>query len=116
MTMIQSIIKKAYDGFNARDIDSVLSAMQEDVHWPNGWEGGYLNGHDEVRNYWNRQWSEINPHVTPLSIVQREDGCTEVLVHQIAKDLMGTILSDSMVKHIFKFENNKIKSMEIEKC
>jgi hypothetical protein len=116
MPMIPSIIKKAYDAFNARDIETVLSTMQQDVHWPNGWEGGYVNGHDEVRDYWTRQWAEIDPHVNPLSISQREDGSIEVVVHQVAKDMAGNILSDAVVKHIYEFENNKIKRMEIEKA
>lgn len=111
----QDVITQAYTSFNARDIDTVLSLMQTDVHWPNGWEGGYVNGHDEVRDYWTRQWKEINPTVEPVSFKDREDGRLEVEVHQIAKDLHGNVLFDGVVLHIYAFENGLIKSMEIEK-
>src|SRR6266404_555254 len=30
------VLKKAYDAFNARDIDAALATMQPDVEWPNG--------------------------------------------------------------------------------
>ncbi len=110
-----SLLKKAYTAFNARNIDAVLLLMHADVHWPNGWEGGYVDGHDQVRNYWIRQWKEIDPHVEPISFQEKEDGRIEVEVHQVAKDLQGELLSDGMVKHIYTFEDNLIKSMEIQK-
>jgi hypothetical protein len=52
-----------YDRFNTRDIEAVLAAPHEDVIWANGMEGGHVNGHDEVRSYWTRQWTMIDPHV-----------------------------------------------------
>lgn len=57
--------------FNERNIDATLSLMHENVYWPNGWEGGYVQGHDEVRDYWTRQWLAIDPVVIPLSIKER---------------------------------------------
>ena len=41
---IKMLITRAYEAFNARDIDALLSLMHPDVHWPNGWEGGYVEG------------------------------------------------------------------------
>ncbi|MCP3782577.1 nuclear transport factor 2 family protein [Micromonospora sp. A3M-1-15] len=38
-----------YLAFNQRDIPALLAAMASDVRWPNGWEGGTVRGHDEVR-------------------------------------------------------------------
>ena len=111
----QDLIKKAYAAFNARDIDTVLSVMHPDVHWPNGWEGGYVNGHDEVRDYWTRQWAALDPTVEPVGFTERQDGQIEVEVHQIAKDLQGNVLFDGIVKHIYSIENGLIKNMEIEK-
>ena len=43
------ILKRAYQSFNNRDINDVLGLMMESVHWPNGWEGGYVNGKEEVK-------------------------------------------------------------------
>src|SRR5688500_8022902 len=111
----QDLIKKAYAAFNARDIDTILLMLHKDVHWSNGWEGGYVNGHEELRNYWTRQWKEIDPTVEPIDIKERQDGQIEVEVHQTAKDLEGNLLFDGKVKHIYSIENGLIKSMEIEK-
>jgi hypothetical protein len=109
------ILIHAYQSFNARDIDAVLSLMHPNVHWPNGWEGGYVEGHDEVRNYWTRQWKELNPNVQPVSFKQNEKGEVEVEVQQLVKDMKGNILADAIVTHVYTFENGLIKSMEIKK-
>ena len=110
----QAIIEKAYDAFNRRDIDEVLSLMDSNVHWPNGWEGGYVNGHAGVRDYWTRQWNEINPMVSPVSIAQVDNDHVEVLVQQLVKDMEDKILADGLVKHIYTFENGLITNMEIQ--
>lgn len=112
---IQEIIKRVYLAFNARDTDTVLQYFTPDVHWPNGWEGGYVNGHEEVREYWARQWKEVDPNVEPVNINERADGKIDVDVHQVAKDLEGKLLFDGMLKHIYTFNNGLITMMEIEK-
>ena len=111
--LYENIIQKAYDAFNARDIDAVLSLMEKDVHWPNGWEGGYVNGHDEVREYWTRQWKEVVPRVTPLAMQKTNDGKIDVEVRQLVKNLQGAVVFDGILHHIYTFNNAKIKSMEI---
>jgi len=110
----QQIIYKAYAAFNNRDIDTVLALLQPQVQWPNGWEGGYVQGQDAVRAYWTRQWQAIDPHVTPISITEKTDGRQEVRVHQVVKDKQGTLLADGYVLHIYTFENGLVKKMEID--
>ena len=111
--LYENMIQKAYNAFNARDIDAVLSLMEKDVHWPNGWKGGYVEGHDEVREYWTRQWKEVAPTVTPLSMQKTNDGKIDVEVRQLVKDLQGKIVFDGIVHHVYTFQHGKIKSMEI---
>jgi len=111
----QNLITKAYSFFNSRNIDPILFLMSADVHWPNGWEGGFVEGHIAVKDYWTRQWKEIDPHVEPVSFTEREDGRIEVAVHQVVKDLTGNLLFDGMVKHIYTIEDRLIKTMEILK-
>jgi hypothetical protein len=110
---IQNLIEKAYTAFNKRDIDGVLTLMDKEVHWPNGWEGGFVEGHNAVRSYWTRQWAEINPIVLPIGIRQMADGRVEVNVHQIAKDLKGNLLVDAKIMHVYTMKNGLIKAMEI---
>lgn len=85
MLSYQELINRAYQAFNVRDIDTVLSLMHPDVDWPNGWEGGYVKGHDEVRNYWLRQWQELDLTVTPVSMRENPNGQIDVVVHQLIK-------------------------------
>lgn len=108
-------IEKAYKYFNKRNIDEVLSLMHPAVEWPNGWEGGYVKGHEGVRDYWTRQWKEISPHVVPTNLTEMPDGCIEVLVKQTVKDLAGKELFNGFVKHIYTFnEKGLISKMEIQ--
>ncbi len=106
-------LRDVYDAFNARDIDTVLSAMHPEVEWPNGWEGGYVFGREGVRDYWTRQWKAIDPHVEPVSFETDESGSIVVKVHALIRDLEGKIVSDGHVVHVYQFEDGLIRSMEI---
>ena len=111
---LEDLIKKAYAAFNERHIDKALSTMQPMVQWSKAWEGGYISGHDEIKQYWTRQWKKINPHVEPTGFTQRPNGSLEVAVHQKVKDLTGSSMFDGMVKHVYTFEDGLIKTMDIE--
>lgn len=113
-TQIQELIKKAYAAFNARDIDTTLSTMQPNVQWPKAFEGGYATGHEEVRQYWTKQWAEINPHVDPVGFQDRPNGTIEITVHQVVKDLQGNLMFDGTVKHIYTLESGLLQRMDIE--
>lgn len=108
-----NIIKKAYEGFNSREMENVFALMDQDVHWPKAFEGGHIKGQAEVAAYWQKQWSEINPKVEPAMIIELEDGRIEVTVDQLVKDLEGNILFDGQTIHLFTFKDGLIKSMDI---
>ena len=110
----EDLIKKAYSAFNARDIDRALSTMHQDVQWPKAFEGGYVSGHDEIRNYWKRQWTEINPNVQPVEFNERQDGTLEITVHQKVKDLQDNTIFDGTVKHIYTLKDGLLRRMDIE--
>ena len=113
-TQIYKLIKKAYSAFNSRDIDTALSTFHSDVQWPKAFEGGYVSGHDEIRKYWTRQWSEINPNVEPIGFNETQDGKLEVTVHQIVKDLQDNVMFDGTVKHIYTIQDDLLRRMDIE--
>ncbi len=113
-TQFKDLIKKAYSAFNERDIDKALSTMQPNVQWSKAWEGGYISGHNEIKEYWTRQWKEINPNVEPIGFSERQNGSLEVEVHQKVQDLQGNSMFDGTVKHIYTFEDGLIKKMDIE--
>lgn len=106
-------LERVYRQFNARDMESVLSAMHEDVMWANGMEGGHVHGRDGVRSYWTRQWAILDPRVEPMSFSNGPDGEVVVEVHQVVRDLEGNLLADKMVRHVFRIENGLVKRFDI---
>lgn len=112
--LYQNLVEQAYANFNARNIDAAFTLMDPEVEWPSGWESGYLVGFEEVRDYWMHQWREMNTTLHPIGYKPLSNDRLEVEVHQVAKDLMGTLLYEGKVKHVYSFENGLIKTMEIE--
>ncbi len=108
-----ALLRSAYAAFNARDIDAVFNNMAADVVWPRAFKGGFVRGYDEIRAYWTEQWSEIDGKVTPTSFDDKGDGQVLVDVHQVVRDLDGTVLSDSQVQHLFTIDGGLIQAMEL---
>jgi hypothetical protein len=109
----EQLLRRAYEAFNARDVDGALALMHPDVDWPNGMEGGRELGHDAVRAYWTRQFGMIDSHVEPVGFESDADGRVVVDVHQVVRDLDGELLSDGLVQHVYTFRNGLVTHMEI---
>ena len=107
------LIKRIYDRLNARDMESVLAALHEDVIWANGMEGGHVHGREGVRSYWTRQWVMIDPHVEPIAFAEGQNAEVIVEVNQKVRDLKGNLLADKMVGHIFRIENGLVRRFDI---
>jgi len=114
MTKQPEILSNAYRDFNARNIEAVLSRMHAQVEWANGMEGGHVHGKEEVRAYWTRQFTTLNPHVEPVSIEPDEHGNWVVEVHQVVHDIKGNLLLDTTVYHSYQFRDGLIARMDIE--
>jgi hypothetical protein len=102
-----------YEAFNARDIESVLRQMAAEVQWPNAWEGGWVEGKAGVRAYWTRQWAEIDPKVQPLNIDVQHPSRAIVEVHQLVRDLDGTLLSEGRILHVYTIDAGLIVRMDV---
>jgi hypothetical protein len=107
------LLRAAYVAFNARDIDAALATMTADVAWPRAFKGGFVQGPQAVRAYWTEQWSEIDPHVEPVSFHPEEAGRILVEVHQVVRDLAGAVLADEHVGHRFTIVHGLIEKMEV---
>lgn len=109
------LLRKLYAAFNRRDIETVLGQLDPDVDWPNGWEGGREYGRSAVRNYWTRQFAQVQSHVEPVNFRTEDDGRIVVDVHQVVHDGSGKLLSDQMVQHVYTLHDGLITRMEIRK-
>jgi hypothetical protein len=107
------LLRAAYAAFNARDIDAALTLMAADVTWPKAFKGGFVHGPDEIRAYWTEQWSEIDPQVEPTAFYPENVSQVLVDVHQVVRNLAGSVLADQHVGHRFTIRNGLIQAMEV---
>jgi ketosteroid isomerase-like protein len=108
-------VRGFYEAFNARDADTLMGVMVQDVDWPNGWEGGRVHGRAAVRDYWQRQWAEVDPSVTPTGFTHLDADRVSVDVDQTVRSLAGDILAQGHLKHVYTFDDdNLVVRMDIE--
>lgn len=102
-----------YQAFNGRAVDTVLAVLSPQVEWANGWEGGFVSGRAAVADYWDRQWQELDPTVTPVSV--RAVGQRYLVrVHQVVRDMRGQLAHEATVEHVYTFDDSGlITRMEI---
>ncbi len=112
----EPLLRDLYAAFNDRDVERVLATMQDDVDWPNAFEGGRVAGRDAVRDYWARQFEQIDPRVEPRRFEVQDGGRIAVLVHQVVRDLDGTVLADHEVRHVYSFRDGRIARMDVSEA
>ena len=110
----EPVLRSAYRAFNARDIDAAVELMDPEVDWPNAWEGGRVVGRAAVRDYWTRQFAAISSTVEPQGFTEEPEGSVTVDVHQVVRDsTTGELISDSRVRHRYRFRNGLIARMDV---
>ncbi len=109
----ERLLHRAYEAFNARDIEDALATMHPRVDWPNAMEGGRVHGHNGVREYWERQWGSLDSRVQPLRIEHGPDGHVVATVHQLVRDRAGNVVSDQIVEHRFVIAGGLIERMDV---
>jgi ketosteroid isomerase-like protein len=108
-----AILANAYQAFNARDFDAILAHMQPDIDWPKAFDGGRVQGKDAVREYWQRQFEQITPHLEPQEFTTGSDGRITITLRQIVHDKQGNLLADGMTQHVYTFRDGLIARMDI---
>jgi hypothetical protein len=67
----------------------------------------------EIRAYWTRQWTRIDPKVEPMAFERDEAGRPVVTVHQVVRDRAGQLMADTTVRHAYVIDRGRIRAMEI---
>jgi ketosteroid isomerase-like protein len=111
----EPLLRDLYAAFNARDVEAVLAHMHPDVDWPNAFEGGRVHGREAVREYWTRQFEQIDPRVEPERFTVTDDGRVAVEVHQVVRDLDGAIVAEGRVTHIYSIRDGLVERMDVVK-
>ncbi|TMK98331.1 MAG: nuclear transport factor 2 family protein [Actinobacteria bacterium] len=110
----ESLLRAAYEAFNARDLDAAVALMHPEVDWPNAWEGGRVRGREAVREYWHRQFAVISSKVEPCSFAQEPDGSITVEIHQVVHEAKGGgLISDSRVLHRYQLADGLVARMDV---
>jgi len=52
--------------------------------------------------------------VTPVACTTRSDGSIAVEVHQVPRDLDGTVLGEGRVLHVYVFRDDLVARMDVE--
>lgn len=113
MSEHEPLLRRAYDAFNARDVEGALALMHPDVDWPNALEGGRERGHDAVRAYWTRQFLVIRSHVEPERFASDEEGRVVVDVHQVVENVCGEPVSDRRLQHVYTLREGLVERMDV---
>jgi hypothetical protein len=70
-------------------------------------DGGFVYGHEGVREYWIRQFKIVKSQVSPLMFYIENDS-VRIKVHQVVYNLEGNLLANEMVDHHFYLNDGKI--------
>lgn len=114
MSTRTATLRRACRAFNRREIDAATELMHPNVDWPNAWEGGRVVGRRAVQDYWKRQFEVISSEIEPRVFTEEPDGAITIDARQVVHEAStGRLISDSHVRHRFRFERGLIVRMDV---
>jgi hypothetical protein len=103
---VEAFLRRVYEAFNRKDVETVLAAASPEVDWPNVLTGQRVTGLGDIREFWDRQFRAIDPQLEPLSITGGDNGTVVVRIHQVVTFVSdGAVIVDAVVDHIFTFDD-----------
>jgi len=109
--MEANVLLKAYEAFNARDIEAVLALMCEDVNLENALTRDRVIGKAKVRDLWLLQWKHGNPKLEPLKVYE-EDGKMVILSRHTATDADGRMMTDQEIEEVYTIRDGLVARMD----
>jgi ketosteroid isomerase-like protein len=110
----EAMLRRTYEAFNRKDLDTFLAAAHPDVDWPNVLVGSRVIGVGDIRSWWERQFRAIDPQLHVLSITEDDDGAAVVRVRQVVRFVSdGEVLLDEIVQHVCTFRDGLIKTIDL---
>jgi hypothetical protein len=111
----EEIVRRAYEAYNDRQIDTGVALMDAEVDWPNVAEGGFIHGREQVRQHWIEQFRRADPRVEVDEIRQKRDGQVEVRVRQTLRGRDGQDLPGERAIHVVTMAGDRIRRMEVRR-
>lgn len=108
----RALLLRAYAAYNNQDVETLLALVSDGVDWPD--EAGGLQGKEEVRAYWTKQWARTRTHDEPVGFSELDDGRIAVRISQVVRSLDGSVVSKGQFLHVHRIEAGQIARMDIE--
>jgi len=107
----RALLERAYELFNAGEVEALLAMMTDDVEWPDVANGLVLRDKRAIRSYWEGQFAVANPQVRPTDFLPVEDDLVAVIDQRLL-DLGGQpIAPPAVVFHRYSFEDQLVRRM-----
>ena len=110
----EALLRRVYDAFNRKDLETALSIAHPEVDWPNQLEQRREVGVSDVVQFLERQFRVIDTQMHVLSIDEADDGAVSVRVHQVSRFLSdGAVLSDEVFEHVYRLRDGLVVSVDV---
>ena len=106
------VLNRYYEALNRCDRRTILTLVDEQIAWPDAWDGRRVIGKKSLSAYLKRQFSAVRPIIIADAFDRLPDGRISVSTHQSIEDSHGDILMESDVRHVFTFHDGLIIRLE----
>ncbi|HVC59098.1 MAG TPA: hypothetical protein VND19_01890 [Acetobacteraceae bacterium] len=109
----EELIERVYVAYNRQDAEVMLAFVSEDVDGPDG--QARLDGNQELRTYWMRQWAETRTRDEVLAIATPIPNRSIVGIGQIVRALTDAVISTGTFEHDYLIEDRLIMRLDIRR-
>jgi hypothetical protein len=114
MSRLLTVLERAYEAFNARNLARLRSLMHPEATWPNTLEdGALLVGKEAVMGHFGRIFATMTPNIHVIDVIDETIDALTVDAQYSVESRNGHVWSDTRARLTYHFRDGLLTGMTI---
>lgn len=109
----RALLSRAYEAYNARNLEALGAVLHDDAEWPDSLEGGLVTGRAAVIAYFARQFDLMQLDARQITVREEPPSRIVLDIQYAVRSREGQLWSDTRAVLAYDFADGLIRRLTV---